>query len=133
MIPWSVKQDLKELALSHAEQVRSSRHAAIISYKGNQVSWGVNRYKTHPIMLQYQRNEQAIFLHAETDAIKNALKERDDLSRCSLYVLRIKKDDDRKTNICGIAKPCIGCMKAISTFGIKSVKYTLDNNGYGVL
>jgi len=74
MIPWSVSQELKYLASTYADQVRSSRHAAIITYKGNTISWGVNRYKTHPIMLQYQRNEQAIFLHAEMDAIVKGMR-----------------------------------------------------------
>ena len=119
MIPWSVKQDLKELALSHAEQVRSSRHAAIISYKGNQVSWGVNRYKTHPIMLQYQRNEQAIFLHAEMDAIVKGMRERDSFEGCVMYILRLNK----KGEVC-CSKPCSGCEKALKAFGFKEVYWT---------
>lgn len=132
MIDQKIFDILKKLAVT-VEPVSRARIASAVTYRGNVVAFGINQMKSHPFMIPFTKNKDAIFLHAETDAIKNALKERDDLSRCSLYVLRIKKDDDRKTNICGIAKPCIGCMKAISTFGIKSVKYTLDNNGYGVL
>ncbi len=132
MIDQKIFDILKKMALT-VEPVARTRFASAVVYRKDVVAFGINQKKSHPFMIPFTKNEDAIFLHAEVDAIKNALKEMDDLSRCSLYVLRIKKDNDRKTNICGLAKPCIGCMRAISTFGIKNVKYTLDNSGYGVL
>ena len=67
------------------------------------------------------------------DAIKNAINKIDleKFSNSILYICRVKIY--KKKFVFGLAKPCDGCMKAISTFNIKKVYYTLDNGGYDLL
>jgi deoxycytidylate deaminase len=105
--------------------------AAAVSVKGRLISLGRNQYKTHPFALQYGKNSEAIFLHAETNAIVNSLNhvDREDLKRATLYVYRVKRPNERSRNwINGLAKPCEGCMRAIAEFGFKRVVYTTDNS-----
>ena len=106
---------------THTLPVANASLAACIVHKNDIVSIGINQKKTHPFQAQYCKHEDAIFLHAETDAIKNALKvlEVNDLKRASLFVVRVTKD--RKM---ARAKPCEGCMRAIANFGIKNVFYS---------
>lgn len=112
------------------EPVARSRHAAAIVYKKKIVAYGINRLKTHPFHQQFSKNEDSIFLHAETDAIKNALKKisQNDLKKCSLYVMRLDLNDKH-----ALSKPCIGCQKAIATFDIKNVLYSLNGGGFEFL
>lgn len=110
-----------EAHAEHSDQVRSSRHAAAIVYKGQVLSLGNNKLKTHPIMLKYGKNDKSIYLHAEVDAIVRCINKFGSsiLSNCSLYVLRL----DKMNRIC-ISKPCEGCQKAIEAFGVRHVYYT---------
>jgi len=103
------------------ERVANARLAACLLYKGDFVSIGTNKFKSHPFQAKYSKHHEAIYLHAETDAIKNALRilSTDELSRCTMFICRIKQDGSY-----GLAKPCDGCMKAIATFNIKNVLYT---------
>ena len=98
--------------------------------KGNRViSFGHNKRKTHPLQTKFAKNPEAIYLHAEIDAIKNALKEVDSslLDQCTMYIARTKKNGDE-----GMSKPCKGCKKAIEAFGIRRVIYTTEEeNIYG--
>ena len=110
-----------------------ARHAAAIVYKNQIVSYGVNQRKSHPFHSQFSDHESAIFLHAETDAIKNALKRINEyeLEKSTLYVCRVKYTDNtpNKKLTWGLSKPCHSCFRAIATFGIKSVIYTGDDRG----
>lgn len=116
------------------EPVANCRLAACLVYRNEIISVGVNRKKTHPFMLRFSRHEDAIYLHAETDAIKNALKEYDEdfVSRCKLYVLRVKKPQEySKHFVTGMAKPCAGCQRALATFNIRECYYSLDSESVG--
>ena len=110
-----------------------ARLAAAVVYKNQIVSYGVNQRKSHPFHSQFSDHESAIFLHAETDAIKNALKRINEyeLEKSTLYVCRVKYTDNtpNKKLTWGLSKPCHSCFKAIATFGIKSVIYTGDDRG----
>jgi tRNA(Arg) A34 adenosine deaminase TadA len=111
--------------------IRSSRIASAITFKGQVISFGTNSMKTHPLQSRFSKEPQAICLHAEIDAIKNALRyiSAKDLTKSTLYVLRYKyKDNTRKNHEWGIAKPCEGCSRAIASFGIPNVFYTLDGH-----
>jgi len=96
---------------------------AVLAYRNRVVAVGQNSTKSHPLAAKYSKNEKAICLHAEIDAIKNALKVVDveDLNKMTLYVARVKR-----TGLIGNAKPCNGCQRAIETFGIGSVVWTED-------
>lgn len=126
---------LSKIAVS-IEPVAQARIAACLVIKNEIISFGINKKKTHPFQAMYGTNENSIFLHAETDCIKNALKLVDmkQLTKASLYICRVKYEACTKNKfIFGLAKPCPGCSKAIATFGIKNIYYSLDNTGYAVL
>jgi tRNA(Arg) A34 adenosine deaminase TadA len=115
---------------SDISPVKSARIAACVVLQNDIVSFGINEMKSHPFQARYGKNSDAVFLHAETSAIKNALKyiSVKDLTRCTLYISRVKYTDATKTQFMfGTAKPCSGCFRCINTFGIYRVYYTLDN------
>ena len=123
-------------AASHNKSQLRARLAACVVFKNEIVSVGVNQLKSHPFQARFGKNEDSIFLHAETDAIKNALKciSVDDLAKSTLYVCRVKYCDTKKREFTwGLSKPCAGCSRAISTFNIKKVCYTCDDGTYKYL
>lgn len=114
----------------------NARLSACIVYKGDIVSFGINEMKSHPFQAKYGKNADSVFLHAETSAIKNALKyiTQEELEKATLYVCRVKyMDYTKKQMIFGLSKPCPGCFRCINTFNIKNVVFSLDGNGYSVL
>jgi len=106
-------------------RVGRARVAACITYKGRLVSIGVNSSKSHPLAKYYGHNEHAIYSHAELNAIKNALRvvSLDTLHYCVLYVSRARLINKQWEH--GLAKPCVGCQRAIAEFGIKHVEWTV--------
>lgn len=107
------------------EPVRNAQLAAMIVYKGRIISIGYNQKKTHPMAAKFGKNPDAIFLHAEVDAIVKAKKKLSDaeLKKSTLIVLRVKEDNEGN-KMFGIAKPCPGCSKCIEAHEIKKVIYT---------
>lgn len=124
-----IVDNLFMLASDH-EATANAKIVAALVYKNQIISYGFNRRKTHPFIIPYQKNEDAIYLHAETDAIKNALKRIsvDQLTKCDLFIIRSKqKSSIKKGGICfGMAKPCDGCTKCIATFGLRNVYYSTN-------
>lgn len=107
-------------AAHEAEMIGPSRHAAGLVFKGQLICIGVAQRKTHPMMKLYSGSESKISIHAEIDAILKGIRTLgEDLSACSLYVLRIS----RGNNI-SMSKPCPICQKAIDAFGIKDVHWS---------
>jgi deoxycytidylate deaminase len=109
------------------EGVSSARLACCIVIKNNIIAYGFNQKKSHPFQAQYGKNEDSIYLHAETDAIKNALRRvnQEDLTKATLYIVRAKYDENGHWAH-GLSKPCSGCARAIAAFGIKNVVYTTE-------
>ena len=99
------------------------------------IAIGTNQKKSHPFQKKYAPNEDAIYLHAEVAAIKNALRHIDEkvLAKSTLYICRIKRTGDKNSPFTwGISKPCVGCQRAIATFNIKNVVYSEEGIGaYG--
>jgi len=127
--------DLCDVA-SHSPPVYRTQIAAAIYLRHSLIALGHNSYKTHPFQARFGKHRDCIYLHAEIDAIKNALKYTDIvlLRKAELYVARMKwEDGGRARKISGLARPCEGCQRAICTFGIENVFYTLDNEGYEML
>ena len=107
------------------------KFGAGIVYKNNLIATGVNSYKTHPLMAQWGQNEESICLHAEIDAIKNALRliTPSQLAKCDMYIVRVKRPEPNSTGwVHGLAKPCKGCRRAIENFDLRSVYYTTDDH-----
>ena len=118
---------LRRLAIANEGIQGRFKLASAIVYKKYVISTGVNSYKTHPIMNGEGYKDGQVFLHAEMDAIRNALKliDLNQLAQCDLYVVRVKRPNYKsKEWIYGLAKPCPGCTKAIANFGIKNVFYS---------
>lgn len=122
-----IKAMLLKLATENPGVAGKFKIAAAIVYRGHLIATGVNGYKTHPIMLQFGYREGQIFLHAEADAIRKALKllTQDELGKSELYVVRVKKDTKGKFQE-ALAKPCKGCQHMIANFGIPKVEWTED-------
>lgn len=115
--------------------VARSRHMAALVYKGDIISLGVNRRKSHTFQAKFGKNKESIYLHSETHAILQALRilSLRELSKSTLYVCRVKYADPSKTRfIFGFSKPCQGCHRAIAEFDIRKVIYS-TNVGYEFL
>lgn len=113
------------------DEFPKARLAAALVHRNKILSVGINRRKTDPMQAKFGKNKDSIFLHAEINCIKNALKEFDveDIRGSTLYVCRVKGQDSRsKKRVWGLAKPCEGCSRAIAEFGIKNVVYTTDQH-----
>jgi tRNA(Arg) A34 adenosine deaminase TadA len=118
---------LKKIAIDNEGVQGRFKLASAVVYKKYVIATGVNSYKTHPLMNGEGYKLGQVFLHAEIDAIKNALKliDTEQLAQCDLYVVRVKRPNYKSKNwIYGLAKPCPGCTKAIAGFGIKNVYYS---------
>jgi deoxycytidylate deaminase len=89
------------------------KHGAIIVYKKNVIASGNNYYK----------GEHSI--HAEVDAISKLRgKEKEILSECELYVVRI--GPDKMDNLLKYSKPCCNCQKYIAKKRIKKTYYSTN-------
>lgn len=126
---------LKRQAID-VDAVKSSRIVAAVVLNGQIISVGNNSMKSHPFAAKYGKNEHAVFLHAETDAIKKALNHLGpkDFSKATLYVQRVKRPDPSRKRgwVNGMSKPCRGCMRAVVEYDFKRVVYSTDE-GYEVL
>ena len=126
----NILETLTKVAEANDEYPRARMASALV--KSNKImSIGINRRKTDPMMAKYCKNKDAIFLHAEIHAIKNALKEYsvEDLEDSVLYICRVKRPNEKsKKWVHGMARPCAGCSRAIAEFGIRNVIYTTDKH-----
>lgn len=116
-----------------SEPFARARMAAALVHKNEILAIGTNKNKTHPLQGRYAKHEEAIYLHAEIDAIANALRKFDaeTVSKAKLFVYRCKWTHSKKPVLTqGLAKPCSGCMRAIAAFDIKHVCYSLEDEGY---
>lgn len=118
-----------EKIASKAEVCGGTRIGAVLVYKNRIIGSGNNRYKSHPLALKWGKNSQSIFIHAELDAILNAVRENNDINwkKTTLYVCRITK-----AGIRAMTKPCQGCSAAIAHFGIGNIVYSADENSYQI-
>ncbi len=112
------------------DAVSNARVAAMVFYKGSVISIGFNQNKSHPFAAKYSRHPDAIYLHAETDAILKAKKRLsdDELKKATLIICRRKYEENGSNILYGLAKPCCGCAKCIAAHEIKKVVYTLDSD-----
>ena len=113
-----------------------ARLAAALVYRNKIIAIGTNQKKSHPFQKKYGKNEDAIFLHAETNTILGALRylTLKQISKSTLYICRIKHEDGPGSPIIwGLSKPCIGCQRAIATFDIRNVIYSEEGDSYSFL
>ena len=114
------------------DPVRNSRISAGIVFKGKLVSVGFCKFKSHPLQAKFGKTDESIFLHAEVDAIINALRNNfdvDNFRKSVLIVVRQKRPNWKsKKWIDGLAKPCCGCQKAIMHYDIGDVIWTENDD-----
>lgn len=111
----------------------NAKISSAISIKGKVISLGHNSSKTHPFQSLYGKNSDAVYLHAETSAISNSLNHLNkvELEKSTIYVYRVKRPhNNTKVWTSGLAKPCKGCMRAITDFNIKRIVYSTDEEDY---
>lgn len=107
-------------------KVGAGKLASALMYKGRVISFGVNSKRTHPIAKQFNRYP---YLHAETEALIRGAKiltERE-MSKSSLYVVRVKMSDQKGMPVMGMSKPCDGCLHCASHYGISKIVYSGDD------
>lgn len=122
--PRKIIKDLYIMA-QDVSPVSRARIVACLVYKNKIIAYGTNELKSHPMAARFSKHPEAIYLHAEVSAIRNALSRYDPkiIAKSTLYVARAKQTSDGDF-VYGMAKPCSGCSSAISFFGIKTVYYT---------
>ncbi len=116
--------------IDHSGSRRLPRIAAAVVYRKEIVGYGVCCRRSDPLQKKFGRTPDAIYLHAEISAIKNAIKRErsvDFLRSSTLYVARAKIIGGEFVS--GLAKPCAGCQRAISAFNIPKVIWTEDMIG----
>lgn len=121
---------VRRLAINNPMPVKL---AACLVLKNEIISVGYNSDKSHPMQKRFGKNSDSIFKHAEIDCILNSLKhiEKENLQYSTLYVYRVKKETRISSDfVDGLAKPCVGCSRAIEHFGIKKVVYSCDNGEF---
>lgn len=116
------------------EPVGKARVVAALVQRGEIISFGFNNLKSHPFQAKYATNTDQIYFHAETHAIKNAIKlgNRDIISKCEIIIVRAKMDI-KKNWFYAMAKPCDGCMRCIRDFNLKKIIYTNDDGSVSVI
>jgi len=127
-----IQQMLTRLAIDSGgySDIRRVPMAAGITYGKHLIATGVNQMKTHPLMLGEGYRADQLYMHAEIDAIRNALRliTPDQLSKCEIHVVRVKRPHTgSKKWVHGLAKPCPGCARAIANFGLKNAYWTEDS------
>ena len=110
---------------------KNARLASALVYKGDIVSTGFNEKRTHPFQQKFSSTIHNIYLHAETNAIRLGVRFLSDreLEKSILYICRLSYEDtNKKKMFWNLAHPCNGCIRCISSFGIRKVVYTTGNN-----
>jgi len=127
MIP-RVKRKLLQLARENKPEHKNFRLAAGVVFRRRLICWGVNSYKTHPIMTAEGYHSEQIFLHAESQAIVRALRllAVEELKQSSLYVVRVRQFANRTGFEETLARPCEGCWGLIAQVGFKEVLWTKE-------
>lgn len=108
--------------------------AAIVVRNSSIISVGVNQHKTHPMVARANVDDWCEYLHAESSAIINAIRQISSkkLALCTLYVCRAKLIDGKDS--WGLAKPCINCQEFMKHYPVKQVYYSTEKMGtYGWL
>ena len=100
----------------HVQPVGGTKIAAAIVYKDRIISVGTNMRKSHPLQKRFARNAEAIFLHAEIDAIRKLVS----IPRGSvLYLARVYRNGSP-----ALVTPCPGCLSALDHFRVTKVFHT---------
>jgi deoxycytidylate deaminase len=101
--------------------------AALTTRKGEVIGLGRNSMKSHPFQARFAKNNEAIYLHAETSALLDAINNGVNPSGATMHVIRKLRD-----GTLGLARPCQGCMRALAAYGVDRVVYSNEVGSYSV-
>lgn len=108
-----------DIARSH-HGVGKGKLAAALTKGRFLLGTGVNLAKSHPLQARFADRPDRLWLHAEMDALRKALREYGDkIEGATMWVARAKKNGQA-----GMACPCKGCQSALRFFGVKEVIFT---------
>ena len=83
---------------------------------------GHNSYRTHPWQAKYGARTglpEAVHVHSEIAALVQATRSGIVPSRSTVFVARVLKDGSP-----ALAKPCPGCLMALTEFGFTDIHWT---------
>jgi deoxycytidylate deaminase len=121
--------------LAQKSDMNKSKHGAVVVNGKKIIGMGYNRYC---------QNKNCYTIHAEVDAIKDALNNygKNYVNNAQLYVIRISKEDINPTNRkvrkidpyinnisrtnFRLSKPCLECTNFIIKHNISMVYYSID-------
>jgi deoxycytidylate deaminase len=98
-----------------------------LTKKGDLIGVGRNSMKSHPFQARFGRNENSIYLHAETAALLDAINNGEDPNGATMHVIRRLRD-----GTFGLARPCQGCMRALAAYGVDRVVYSNEVGSFSV-
>jgi len=105
---------------------------ASLEYRGVALFVATNTHKTHPLQQNYYPHEASKGTHAEISILAKYLSREaasavrggsklPGLHKCTMRVWRFRKDGSL-----AMAKPCVGCQRALTTYGLGVILYTDD-------
>lgn len=119
----------------HQNKCANVRVAAGIMLKPTIFVIGKNINRTDPLAAAYGKNPDAIYIHAEINAIKKVIslckgvkEAKKRLRGATIYIARVKQVDRDNVFLPAISKPCDGCLRALKEYNIKKMVY-FDLNG----
>lgn len=109
-----------------SQKYARARICAAVVHNRRIVSYGFNQERTNILQRRFKKNIHAEYLHAEIDAIKNAIKcsSYDVIKNSTLYVVRAKVLNGEF--IKAESKPCVGCKSCIEFHNMKKMVYICD-------
>jgi hypothetical protein len=123
----TILNTLSLFAREKSPEVRNYRICASVVYRHRDVvSLGFPRKKTHPIQAKFGKNKEAIYIHAEVEALLRAMRvTKLNAKDYSIYIARVKRPGAFSTDfIEGDARPCKGCGSFIHFCGLSQVIHT---------
>lgn len=118
------KIKLIKLSITTALTGQGSFRVGAVADSRSGIRVASNIRKTHPKMRDYPYPLYAT-QHAEFRLVANNL---DILENSIVYVARVNRRGLQR-----FAKPCSACQLVLKSAGVRTVYYTLDNNGVGTL
>ena len=94
---------------------------AVISKGRRIISFGINKYKSHPKQINPHTKQQGTSIHAELDALIRAPYPL--INNSSIYIARLLRNGET-----GYCRPCSSCIILLKQYGIKKMIYTLEND-----
>lgn len=127
-LPPRLRRHLSTLRIlaEEAEGVKSRVHVAGIVHRKWLIASGTNRRKTHPLMSRFGKTEDCVVVHAEIDAIAEALSftRQSVFQECALLSLRWHESGWKN------ATPCAGCWEAIRYYKFPEVWASAEDGFY---